>query len=246
MYQYQERARERAGGESEGIFRQVRRLIAYREHSDERDGPVPPVLQSVSPFGVPVNAREWAGAHGRPPSSPEACCWPGAISSLPYALRLRAPDGSEVPFQFDVLRRDRRDGSVRSLWLTFQAPWLRESGRAIRWSRAPPRHRRRCFLLPPGRDEVFLHTGDLLARASGKEFSLLSRNHGGEIPSRQGARRDPPGAVGWNAPHLSRAPSQVVVERNGPLHAVVVVRGYPAPADGDVQQRFRYEARLRL
>lgn len=244
--QYQER-RANALAAGEGIFRQVRGLIAYREHSDERDEPVPSRLQSdLPPLSVPVHAREWAGRAWSPAIISGSVPLARGLVFSPDALRLRAPDGSEVPFQFDVLRRDRRDGSVRSLWLTFQAPlaagerasYTLESGATT----APPP------LLPVASregDEVFLHTGDLLARASGKEFSLLTEPRWGDslAPGERGGIR----LELLDGTRLTShgPPSQVVVERNGPLHAVVVVRGYLAPADGDVQQRFRYEARLR-
>lgn len=243
--QYQERrANSLAAGE--GIFRQVRGLIAYRGHSDERDAPVPPRFQAdLPPLSVPVDAREWAGRAWSPATI--SGCVPLARGRVfsPDALRLRAPDGREVPFQFDVLRRDRRDGSVRSLWLTFQAPlaagerasYALESGATT----APP-------LLPVASQEgdaVVLHTSDLLARASSKEFSLLTEARWGDslAPAERGGIR----LELLDGTRLTShgPPSQVAVERNGPLHAVVVVRGYLAPADGDVQQRFRYEARLR-
>src|SRR5690606_3129101 len=124
------------------------------------------------------------------------------------------------------LRRDRRDGSVRSLWLTFQAPlaagerasYALESGATT----APP-------LLPVASQEgdaVVLHTSDLLARASSKEFSLLTEARWGDslAPAERGGIR----LELLDGTRLTShgPPSQVAVERNGPLHAVVVVRGY--------------------
>lgn len=228
-----------------GIFRQVRGLLGARFLNDERDRPTPPALQAdLPPITVPLEGIEWAGRAWSNAIIAGGIPLPAGQLYSPDALRLLGPDGNDLPFQWEVLRRDPRDGSVRCLWVAFRAP-------------LEPGQRLRCSLqsgatLPAqdlpvaaeAADEVLLNTGLLRARLSRQRFPLFEEADwfGEVVPGGEGGIRLE--LLDGRVLTSLGPPTHVTVERNGPLNAVILVRGFLTAADEAPAPRFRYEARV--
>ncbi|MDH7569780.1 MAG: hypothetical protein QHJ73_09370, partial [Armatimonadota bacterium] len=234
--------------EGVGVYRQARSLLSYRPLAPELDQPLSAGFQvDLPPSQALLEAREWAGRQ-----------WPRAIvcGTVPFArgvvyspdsLRLRAADGSEIPFQYEVLRRDTRDGSVRILWMAFECPMA--AGERLRLSLESG------AVSASGGPNLAYETDDGILVNTGALRMRLRRDASPFFPETQwGAEASITEGEGGIRLMLSDgrtfraagAPSYLTVERNGPLAAVVSVRGYLTGETRGPAVRVFYHARLRF
>lgn len=229
-----------------GVFQQVRSLRGYRPLSDRFDQPAPSALQSdLPPFRIPLEAHEWAGRAWESAPITGGVPLPRGRLYSPDALRLRAPDGREIPFQSQVLRRDTRDGSVRCLWVAFRHPlragerlaFTLETGATIP-NLEPP-------LVSEATDEVLINTGTFRMRLPRRSFPLFADAQwsGDVVPGGSGGIRLE--LLDGRVLTSLGPPTAITVERNGPVNAVVAVSGFLSDEKDRPAPRFFYRARLR-
>ncbi len=229
-----------------GPYRHLHALMAYRPVVAAQDHPIPPGFQAdLPPLSVPLQVREWAGRD-----------WPEAVISGGIPLprgRLYSPDvlhlvdahGRDLPLQVEALRHDTRDGSVRCLWLAFAAPLKAGERTNYTLRSAPSAAPAQRPIAAEADGDILVNTGPFRMRLTRDRFPFFAE---AEWP--EGVLTGGDGGIrlelldGRVLTSLGR-PARVAIERNGPMAAVLSVRGTLAPADKEPAPRFLYDVRLR-
>lgn len=229
-----------------GVFRRVRSLLEYRPLTEEYDSPLPAHFQSeLPPLHIPLAVREWAGRSWDPALISGGVPLPRGALFSPDVLRLRAPDGREIPFQFEVLRRDTRDGSVRCLWLAFAAVLGAGQHASYTLETGSPHAAPLPVLATEDAAGILVDTGVFRARIPRDRFPLFTEAawSTGRFHGATGSLRLE--LLDGTVLTSQAPPSRVAIERNGPFNAVISVQGALTRAGGTPAPRFLYDMRLR-